>query len=134
MRAQESCAAAATVAVELLFGASPAWQDASCFLLPAEGRGTRAASAANGSAAISPGLHAGAGAPAAQAQLLRCAESLLETLADERLAGLPTHAEAAAAAGGGDASGTVSTQACCDARLEPAMSASLQARQWHPQA
>ena len=119
-RLQEGCAAAATVAIEVLHGASPAWQDTSCLLGPApdikavsapsgaaamasspaalEGGTCKSlrqpgAAAANGGARIGPSTGA-----AATAEVARCTELLLELLSGERLAGLPTHAEAAATA------------------------------------
>ena len=119
-RLQEGCAAAATVAIEVLHGASPAWHDTSCLLGPAPD--IKAVSAPSGAAAMAsspaaleggtckslrqPGAAAANGGArigastgaAATAEVARCTELLLELLSEERLAGLPTHAEAAAAA------------------------------------
>jgi hypothetical protein len=123
---QEGCAAAATVATEVLHGASPAWRDTSCLLGPAPD--TRAEASPSGAVEVAsspgksesgtgnsfqqPGAAAadgGAGVSlstgAATAEVARCTELLLELLSDERLAGLPTHAEAAAAAAASRSSG-----------------------------
>lgn len=145
---QESCAAAAVVATEVLYGASPAWRDPSCLLAPepnaeaAAAAAGSAASPAGGTSSAAPaastngmtrsradkapggcggssstgasaadaactGCKAGPGGgggsstgasaadAAAAGELSRCAGLLLELLSDDRLAVLPTHAEAA---------------------------------------
>jgi hypothetical protein len=120
---QEGCAAAATVATEVLYGASPAWRDTSCLLGPATssnvGPGSSRGAVATASSSVAPDRGAGSlfqqpvmapadggnasshsAVVATSAELSRCAELLLELLSDERLAGLPTHAEAAAAVAG----------------------------------
>lgn len=77
------------MASEVLFGASPAWQDFSCILLPAAASGAESPTTAASTMA------------AAAAELPQCAALLLELLSDERLCGLPTHVEAAEAAAAG---------------------------------
>lgn len=121
---QEDCAAAAVVATEVLYGASPACRDTSCLLTP-ERNDTTAAASGTSAAVPADGAHSsnqgrvntadggggggfgggsacdGGGSDfAATAELSRCAGLLLEALADERLAGLPTHVDAAAAVRG----------------------------------
>lgn len=78
--------------------------------------------AADGGAGVS--LSRGA---AATAEVARCTELLLELLSDERLAGLPTHAEAAAAAAASRHTGPRPASGLAGGSVE------LAAHQWTPQ-
>jgi len=104
------------VASEILFGASPAWQDSSCILLPAAASVTESPTMASSTMA------------AAAAELPQCAALLLEVLSDEQLCGLPTHVEAAAAAAGAAPVGGQLDRRSSSAGPDTA------AQQWTPQA
>ena len=79
------------------------------------------AAAANGSAGVSLSRDA------ATAEVARCTELLLELLSDERLAGLPTHAEAAAAAAASRSRGPRRADGSAGGNTE------LAAHHWTPQ-